>query len=153
MDKLGLRHWWLKTPSLEAGMGKRGGGVPGLATTQNPYTLRTTMNDHSGQSQDPSARCQPVCGVSLERVEVQMRQGRETGAWLPLVNDCNNVVDDILKTSGGDPRNWPGAPLHADAVHSLYQGTVSAIDRVSDLPTEVQMGFSAWLTQMGVPPL
>lgn len=120
MNRLfGLRHWWIKTPNKEAGMGKLGGGVPGLAETDDPYTLYTSLNDHTGQSEDPASTCAPVCGVDVDKVEELLEVGRETGPWLPLVSDCNNVCDDILRDAGGDPKNWQDPPLHSRLLHDI----------------------------------
>jgi RHS repeat-associated protein len=142
MDKVfGARHWWIKTPNLETGMGKRGAGVPGLEGSETADTLMTTMNDHSGQADAPESQCRAICGVDLAKVEHLARTGRPTGVWIPLVNDCNNVIEDILRQSG-TPENMPWSPGHSDWVHEGYLEAERAVRSFGQW-LEMQLFFNA----------
>ncbi len=50
-----VNHEWIKTDTVEAGMGAVGGGVPGN-NADSPYVTQTKINDHSGESNKPG-RC------------------------------------------------------------------------------------------------
>jgi hypothetical protein len=97
----GIKHWFLRTPDVEAGMGPRGGGVPG--DPNNPLTIRTTINDHTGQGAQPDSVCVPAGSINplwehemRECIINELRIGRETGLWVPPFNDCHEVVKEIL---------------------------------------------------------
>lgn len=57
LKQIGIQHWWIRGTGLEAGMGKKGAGVPGRLGGSAP-TLRTTINDHSGEG---NRRCPVAC--------------------------------------------------------------------------------------------
>ncbi len=83
-------------------MGPRGGGVPD-GDTDNPKTLHTTINDHTGSGTKADATCVPVgavdekwAHVDADCVRDQMTVGRYTGLWVPPFNDCHEVVKDAL---------------------------------------------------------
>ncbi|MBL8957339.1 MAG: hypothetical protein JNK82_41585 [Myxococcaceae bacterium] len=118
MAKLGLYHKWIRTPNMEVGMGKEGGGVPGREV--NTDTMKTTMNDHKGEGDKLGSVCVPICGVDVEEVEGRAAEGTETGVWIPLMNDCNNVVEDTLVDSGANP-NAVDMPYHPDLLRDAYE--------------------------------
>ena len=98
----GVQHWWLRGDGFESGMGKRGGGVPGHGGPE-PYTMHTTLNDHRGEGALPDATCVPVGEVDPhwdhvdeDCVRGEMEVGRDTGLWVPPVNDCHEVVKNAL---------------------------------------------------------
>lgn len=97
-DTFGVQHWWLRGDGFEAGMGQRGGGVPGHKG-QYRYQPFTTINDHTGEGNRPDASCQPIGQVDPRWrhvdpacVREQMTVGRDTGIWTPPLNDCHEVV-------------------------------------------------------------
>ncbi|MEQ9503313.1 MAG: hypothetical protein RIT81_41015 [Deltaproteobacteria bacterium] len=116
---LEMRHWWIKTPNLESGQGKVGGGVPAQGDPQ-PWTLETQFNDHTGEAANADV-CTPVCGVDVADVEEAAAIGRPTGVWVPGLNDCNNQVTDALRDAGAPETNIPKAPFHHDWAHDLFQ--------------------------------
>lgn len=96
-------HWWLRGPGFEAGMGPRGGGVPGDKGAIVPKTSQTTINDHTGRGDLPGSRCVPVeeagqgwANVDASCVKDQMSIGRDTGTWIPTQNDCHTVVEQVM---------------------------------------------------------
>lgn len=105
LAKVGLTHFWLKTPDFEAGMGPAGGGVPGLPGA-GAGPMMTTINDHTGRHNAAVAECHPASqqGWGDPRwaredkacLQAQMQLGRETGPWLPPINDCHDVVKAAL---------------------------------------------------------
>jgi RHS repeat-associated protein len=100
-------HQWIKTDSVEAGMGPAGGGVPGNQS-DSPYVTQTSVNDHSGQSASPKAACRPVPNVNEQKVNELLRIGRPLGTWTPW-NQCQSFVNDVLMQSmNPDPR--PSVP-------------------------------------------
>jgi hypothetical protein len=122
VQQMGLSHWWLRTPDFEAGMGPRGGGVPGAADQDNAYTPWTTINDHHGRGQRAIAECHPASQVGWgdprweheDRacLDAEFAVGRGTGLWVPPFNDCHSVVKDALdlcRTKGDLPSG--GVPM------------------------------------------
>jgi len=137
MDSVGFRHWWLQTPNREAGMGPRGGGVPGNQI-DIPGVTPTTINDHRGQSERSNVHRQGVPGVDPARVDSLLAEGRETGPWIPLLNDCNHAMDDVLEDAGGNHADWaPMSPLHSRGLHDVITG------RASDGQTAMTGGLAA----------
>src|SRR5258705_5479908 len=59
----GFQHYWVKTDTSEAGLGAEGAGVPGQGATDCPL-VRTTVNDHTGQCNDPEAVCEEITGAA-----------------------------------------------------------------------------------------
>lgn len=96
---VGIDHDWLKTESIEAGMGPADGGVPGVESGRSsenlPYSA-TTVNDHSGESSKEGARCEPVPNVDANCVNKELELGKELGRWSPS-NNCNTFVNDVLE--------------------------------------------------------
>ncbi|MFO0726400.1 MAG: hypothetical protein U1E65_21620 [Myxococcota bacterium] len=129
-EVLGARHWWLKTPDMESGQGKLGGGVPANGDPQ-PWTLTTTFNDHRGESQTADA-CTPICSADADAVDRTAAIGRPTGAWLVGINDCNNQVQDALREAGVPEGDIPPAPEHLDWVHALYKPYKDELQAVWD---------------------
>ncbi|MBX7143494.1 MAG: hypothetical protein K1X79_03510 [Oligoflexia bacterium] len=99
---LDLTHHWLLTPTLEAGMGQEGGGVPGQDSLSTVFLKilqshdRATVNDHSGQHLAPNAECSPLPAVDRQCVEAQLQIGRHVGHWLPPLNDCHTLSSDVI---------------------------------------------------------
>jgi len=92
---VGLKHHWLKTDAGEAGMGKCGGGVPGVdGGSDKPYS-DTCNNDHSGESARPGVICEEITNVDEACVNSKILKSRATGSWEPL-NQCQSYVQDIL---------------------------------------------------------
>jgi hypothetical protein len=92
---LGLSHWWLRTPTKEMGMGLKGGGVPGHAGGPSGYPgAPTTLNDHKGEVATSCARLDDVDPECIDRALVL---GKDTGRWLPPVNDCHTTVQKIVE--------------------------------------------------------
>jgi len=100
--QLGVKHTWIRTDSVEAGMGPAGGGVPGVALPgqenaqpDSPYVTETSVNDHTGQSTAPGSSCEKVDDVDEACVNRLLQIGRRTGRW-SLVNQCQSFTNDVL---------------------------------------------------------
>jgi hypothetical protein len=92
-----LTHHWLKTSHKEAGMGAKGGGVPGHAGGNNGSLLGpTSINDHTGEADSAYASCEPLPNVDESCVDEKLQIGKETGRWFPVLNDCHGVVSKII---------------------------------------------------------
>jgi hypothetical protein len=126
MDQLGFRHWWLRTPNREAGMGPETGGVPG---ERFELPGMTTINDHTGQAADTTGtdiHTTPVPGVDPARVDELLQLGRPTGPWIPFLNDCNSTMDDVLEDAGAGTRDRPLlSPVHSRSLHDVIAGRAS----------------------------
>src|SRR5207253_3826553 len=87
-------HYWLKTDTVEAGMGGTRGNVPGMESGDRPYDP-VQVTDHTGRSSEPGASCQAVTDVDEKKVNDLLRIGRPLGLWTP-VNQCQSFVWDVL---------------------------------------------------------
>ncbi|HEY6321379.1 MAG TPA: RHS repeat-associated core domain-containing protein, partial [Thermoanaerobaculia bacterium] len=87
----GLKHCFLKTDTVEAGMGPADNG----ALPACPVGVSTAVVDHRGQSQMPGTSCTPVKDVDEGCVNKQLVPGRATGRWAPW-NQCNSFADGVL---------------------------------------------------------
>lgn len=101
---IGLEHWWIRTPNVEAGMGARGHGVPGHESRPDLPGIPVSVNDHRGEGARADATCvSPQVrnpewkDVDRACVERQLRFGRDLGRWWPA-NQCQSFVTDVLDT-------------------------------------------------------
>ena len=86
---VGARHCFIKTDTMEAGMGPEGGGpLPAF-----PLGMRTSINNHSGQN--AGADCQEISDVDEACVNREL-QYRYTGEWR-LNNNCNTLAASIIR--------------------------------------------------------
>lgn len=88
----GAQHWWLKTTTKSVGMGPEDGTVPGHGES-GPPNLRTKLIDHS---QEPADNCEVQGGVDEACVDRELEIGKNTGTWIPGINDCHTVVNGII---------------------------------------------------------
>jgi RHS repeat-associated protein len=115
----GFQHYWIKTDTAEAGLGAEGAGVPGQVAKDCPL-VRTTVNDHTGECNNPEAFCEEITGANPDLVNKRLQLGNYQGRWLPLFNDCRTFAcsiadppdagpakpDGTRKSWGGGARGW-----------------------------------------------
>ncbi|HCE67303.1 MAG TPA: hypothetical protein DER40_07225 [Geobacter sp.] len=93
---LNLQHCFIKTDTVEAGMGPAGNGP----LPSNPIGTSTAITNHAGQSACSTCHggttCTEIPDVDEACVNQELTIGRSTGQWGPT-NNCNTVADDILK--------------------------------------------------------
>jgi len=82
-----IDHHWLKTDTIEAGLKKEAEG--GIFSG-------SSWEDHTGQSELPSAECWPVPKVDEECVNELIRPGTDIGTYFPGANDCQTNVREVL---------------------------------------------------------
>ncbi|MCI1278362.1 MAG: hypothetical protein LKG23_05185 [Nitrospira sp.] len=100
---LPVDHQWIKTDTLERGMGGTRGNVAGNESGDWPGDP-VQITDHSGRSHEPGASCKAVDNVDENKVNKLLELGRPLGRWTSG-NQCQSFVGDVLKKS----RNSPGA--------------------------------------------
>ena len=84
-------HWWIKTSTIEAGMGPMNGQVPAQeGRSDRPLDPVQTVN-HAGQSKVPNAQCRVMKNVDEDSVNKLIKPGQPLGRWSP-VNQCNNFA-------------------------------------------------------------
>lgn len=118
VGQLGAKHHWLRTPSKEIGMGQNEGELPGHGEPP-PLGLSTQWIDHS---KERDKECVVVPDVDVACVERETQLGKDTGPWLPLVNDCHTKTREVLNAcSTKERRSGPdfGDPSKTGAGHSL----------------------------------
>ena len=103
----GFQHQWISfSNGMETGMGNKHGNVPGergQTSPDLPFTP-TSVVDHSGRTPETSA---PLSNVHVPTLLLYMKQGRSTGLWIPIINDCNTFINEAIRNS--TPRTWPEA--------------------------------------------
>ena len=97
MRNLGFRHQWLVTAESRAGMGNKVGipGENGQTSPDLPFSP-TYVRSHDGRQPETWHQ---VSGVDLRALNTWMKEGRPTGPWTPLVNDCNTYVGQSIRES------------------------------------------------------
>ncbi len=99
-------HYWIKTDTLEAGMGGMRGGVPGQnGNSDRPYDPTQTV-DHSGQSNASNASCEKQNNVDEQCVNDLIRPGQPTGSWNPF-NQCQSFAYSTINRCRTGPQISP----------------------------------------------
>jgi hypothetical protein len=119
VSQVGAQHWWIKTTSKEVGMGQADGKVPGHGES-GPPGLRTSLVDHS---KEPKHQCEVQGGVDEACVDRELEVGKNTGTWIPGINDCHTVVNDILDKCRTDT---PEKALQDDTARRLREADAGA---------------------------
>lgn len=105
-----IDHHWIKTDTVEAGMGGTRGNVPGNESGDRPGDP-VQVTDHSGRSQEKGATCELVPNVNEKKVNDELRIGRPIGRWGPT-NQCQSFVRGVLNRSRnptpGASGSWQG---------------------------------------------
>ncbi len=89
-----IDHQWIRTDTVEAGMGGTRGNVPGNDSGDMPGDPVQVTN-HVGRSNEPGASCKVVKNVDEARVNSQLQIGRSLGRWGPT-NHCQSFVAKTL---------------------------------------------------------
>lgn len=89
-----IDHDWIKTDTIEAGMGGTRGNEPGNQSGDLPYDP-VQVTDHTGRSKEKGASCKEVPNVDEQRVNDQLRIGLSLGRWTPF-NQCHSFVNSVL---------------------------------------------------------
>ncbi|CUI05435.1 Rhs family protein [Janthinobacterium sp. CG23_2] len=96
-------HNWIKTDSVEAGMGENPGEIPAQGNSSLPFA-QTQVVDHAGQSQAKGATCEPKKDVDEDCVNKKLTMGRATGRWSPY-NQCQSFVQDVIRECSTAKKN------------------------------------------------
>jgi hypothetical protein len=119
LGRLGVQHHWLRTPGKEVGMGQDAEHLPGHGEPP-PVGLSTKWVSHAAEK-DKS--CAIVQDVDVACVERETELGKDTGPWIPLVNDCHTKTQEVLDRCSTKPRAEPPPdqrdPLRTGAGYSL----------------------------------
>ncbi|MGH7868492.1 MAG: RHS repeat-associated core domain-containing protein, partial [Candidatus Dormibacteraceae bacterium] len=90
-------HQWIKTDSVEAGMGGTKGNIPGNQSGDLPFDPVQVTN-HAGRSLEKGASCHVVQNIDEKKVDELLRIGRPLGRWTPF-NQCHSFVRDTLESA------------------------------------------------------
>ena len=93
---LGFEHYWLKTDTLEAGLGPIPGGGTGLLGI-GAHVYVSNEEGRSDPQKNPGGGpvCEEVPDVSEECVNSQLDYGRDLGRWWPT-NQCYSFAVEVL---------------------------------------------------------
>ena len=90
-------HFWIKTNSVEAGLGAANAGVPGQnAPADSPYATKTAIVNHQGESIAPGASCSEVSDEDEDCVNKQLQIGKPEGRFSLVTNDCKSFANSVL---------------------------------------------------------
>lgn len=100
VNKSGVEHWWIKTDTVEAGMGPANGVVPGQEGGGDLPFSPTMVVNHAGESQKPGAHLIKYKGPKLDEqcVNNHLKIGTPTGPFVPFANDCHMFVIEVIRT-------------------------------------------------------
>ncbi len=102
-------HQWLKTDTMEAGMGGTRGVVPGNQVGDKPYDRVQTVS-HAGRSNEAGASCKKLDGFDESKINESIKPGRPLGRWSAW-NQCRSFVSQSLEQARVTPRlNLPSLP-------------------------------------------
>jgi len=87
-------HRWIKTDTIEAGMGGTRGGIPGNESRDKPYD-RVTVVTHRGRSTEEGASCRKINNGDEDRVNAQLGPNRDLGRW-SLTNNCQTFAEEVI---------------------------------------------------------
>lgn len=96
-----IDHHWLKTDTIEAGMGGTRGNVPGNDIGDMPGDPVQVLN-HRGRSTEPGASCRNIDGVDESKVNEALQLDRSLGRWGPT-NQWFSAVQRIWRKHGLQP--------------------------------------------------
>jgi uncharacterized protein RhaS with RHS repeats len=96
-----IDHHWIKTDTVEAGMGGTRGNVPGNDSGDMPGD-RVQVTDHTGRSKEAGATCKKVDNVDENKVNEQLKIGRPLGRWGPS-NQCQSFAAEVLRNASTLP--------------------------------------------------
>lgn len=96
-------HYWIKTDTVERGMGGTRGNEPGNQSGDWPGD-RVQVIDHSGRSTQASASCSVVENVDEQKVNNLLKLGRPLGRWWPT-NQCHSFARGVLEHARTTPPN------------------------------------------------
>lgn len=89
-----IDHQWIRTDTVEAGMGGTRGNVPGNESGDRPGDP-VQVTDHTGRSQEKGSSCERVPNVNEKKVNAQLKIGTPLGRWGPT-NQCQSFVRSVL---------------------------------------------------------
>ncbi len=91
----GFQHCWIKTDTMEAGMGDAEN--PNGPLPAQPFFRKTKVTDHTGLAKsDPSTVCTEIKNVDETCVNREIQIGTSTGRWLGGLNNCNTFTDEVF---------------------------------------------------------
>jgi RHS repeat-associated protein len=89
-------HFWIKTNSVEAGLGNANVGVPGQNAPPDLPLTKTVIVNHQGESTAPGATCSEVPDEDEDCVNKELQIGKSEGRFIPGINDCRTFANSVL---------------------------------------------------------
>lgn len=99
------RHTWIKTDTVEAGMGGEC-PVPGQGCADVPYVTDVFVIDHSGQSEAADSSCIMMNNVEEQCVNEQLALGTPLGVWNGF-NQCQSFAWSVVNSCRTGPQLIP----------------------------------------------
>ena len=86
-------HHWIKTDTLSGGMWN----APDAKYPDIPFLAKVSVKDHS----DQNGTCEVVLNVDENKVNEQLKEGRELGIWKPW-NQCQTFAQGVIDNARPD---------------------------------------------------
>jgi RHS repeat-associated protein len=118
-----FNHWWVKTSTVEAGMGPQNGQVPAQEGRSDSPGDPVQTVDHSGQSRQPNSQCTVMHNVDEDCVNKFLNPGQPLGNWHPF-NQCSNFAWSVVTKCRKGPQ-IPPKPL--EPMMSPVEKTVQSL--------------------------
>jgi len=115
--KIPVDHQWIKTDTIEAGMGTAKAGRNAGNQPGDKYGDPVQVIDHRGRSEESGAHCERVLGVDEAKVNAQLQIGRPLGNWT-YDNQCRTFSTQVLWNAQTNPSSVDSQKI----VHSLVPG-------------------------------
>jgi RHS repeat-associated protein len=98
-------HCWLRTSSIEAGMGPMDGSVPAQNSNYDLPGDPTQTTNHGGEGNKPGSTCNVVPSQDEVCVDRMIQPGQPTGPFWPN-NNCQTFAASVLNACRvADPNN------------------------------------------------
>ena len=94
-------HYWVKTDTVEAGMGGTRGLEPGNQAGDQ-WGDPVQVTDHSGRSKQPLASCRKIEDADENKVNDLLKIGRPLGKWGPT-NQCQTFARGVISQTTPAP--------------------------------------------------
>nr|WP_240008901.1 RHS repeat-associated core domain-containing protein [Stenotrophomonas sp. 169] len=93
--RVSVNHQWIKTSTLEAGMGTAAAGRDAGNVASDQYGDPVQVVEHDKRSNEPSSSCSKVSGVDEGLVNEQLQAGQQLGSWT-WDNQCRVFTTRVL---------------------------------------------------------
>jgi hypothetical protein len=103
-----FKHHWIRTSTMEAGLGPARGNVPGEGGNSDlPFITDTRIVPHPGRGNQSGSICEKVPNIDEECVNFELSNAESKGYFLlTTYNQCQSVASAILNKCWVAPEDY-----------------------------------------------